>query len=316
MEVGKEAITARDEKLAMVRQQMDEASADIKEIDAPEAEVETETEDTPDTETEQPEEETETEVEEEADSGEEKPQTRDSSLTRELNKIRSQKREAERLREEADAERQVERQTWEAEKARLVEENKKLQANVPPPQPFVEYAKSKGINDPKDVKELYDTFKLQLDVDYGSKLAAIDEKIQTFEKKETERAELTAWDDSMRHFDGEFQKILPSLEADYKPSSEQLSQVYDLLADVAHDQKYADKDLDYVLYKEAEKFEAILGSRKRKGFISRSAPQRAGLADKETLNDEHSRIMALRKEQQSKKTKGDGFDGPVGDTNI
>lgn len=291
----------RDERLAKIREDMgqapaqDEAAAAEAEEESPEVEAE-----------EEPAQETETEVEstetEEEPQEESQAQQPFSSLTRELNTIRTQKRELE-------AQRESDKAAWEAEKARLVEENTTFKKNAPPPQPFVEYAKTKGINDPKDVKELYDVFKNQFDQDYGTKLSAIDEKIATFEKTEAERTEAAAYDNSMRHFDSEWSVIVPVIESEYKPTSEQMQQAYDLVAELAHTEKYHDKDLDYVVYKEAAQIEDILGGRKRRTFL----PARGGAAresgDRQPVyGSEHERIMALRREQKSKINSNDGFE--------
>lgn len=296
----------RDARIAQIREDMgqsqaqDEAATEVEE-ESPEAEsdnVEIQETVSEDTESEEAEEGTETREESAAT----KPF---SSLTRELNSIRTQKREAEARAEAAEAGKTA----WEAERTRLIEENASLKKNAPPPEPFIEYAKSRGIADPKEVKELYDVFKTQLDSELGSKLAVIDQKIATFEHAEQERTQSSAWDESMRKFDAEWSEFLPSIEAEYKPDSAKLQEVYDLVADLSHSEKYHDKDLDYVLYKESEQIEGILGSRKRRTFL----PVRGGIKEtaergKSTYGSEHERIMALRSEQKQKINSADGFD--------
>lgn len=269
-----------------------------------EAPVEEETE----TEIETPEEEEETEVETEVDTDteeeepteetEEEPQPRDKSVFRQLNEIRTQKRQAE------------------AEKAELlekynkvIEENTTLKANLPPPQPFIDYAKKNGIEDPKGIKDLYDTFRTQMEEDFGTKINKLDEKIQTYEAKEVEREEQGAYDVSMQKLTGEWTEVLPIIESEYKPNATQVEQAFTLMADLAHEQKYVDKELDYILFKEASKFEEIFGGRKRRTMFSSHGRAAGDEGKREVKRDgSHESIMALMREQKAKMHAGDGFD--------
>ncbi len=245
------------------------------------------------------EEETEEEVEEKSDDTEDEPepQNRDKSVFRQLNEIRSQKR------------------ALEAEKTKLLEdynkaleENKTLKANQPPPQPFVDFAKKQGISDPKQVVEMYDLFKTNMEADFGSKITALDEKLKSFEQNESARAEANAYNESMAKLTDEWREVVPFIEGEYKPTAQQLDEAFALMADLGHEQQYADKELDYILFKEAPKFEEIFGARKRRTMFSARGRTETSTTQKKAYNSEHERIMALRKEQQDKKSSGDGYD--------
>ena len=243
------------------------------------------------------EEETEEEIEEESGDTEEdtESQTRDKSVFRQLNEIRSQKRALE-----------AEKQKLLDDYNKALEENKTLKANQPPPQPFVDFAKRQGISDPKQVVEMYDLFKSNMEADFGSKISALDQKLQSFEQKETERAEANAYNDSMAKLTDEWRNVVPFIEGEYKPSAQQLDEAFALMADLGHEQQYADKELDYILFKEQAKFEEIFGARKRRtmfssrGRVDTSTPQRKAYAS------DHERIMAMRKEMKEKQAGEDG----------
>lgn len=270
-----------------------EAPAEEAEIETPEVETESE-----EVETSDEEEETEEENEEESDDTETEfdSQPRDKSVFRQLNEIRSQKRAAE-----------AEKATALEELAKLKEENATLKKNQPPPQPFVEYAKRQGIEDPKQVVEMYDLFKSQMEQDFGSKIDALDQKIQGYEAKEQERAEQGAFQESMGKLTDEWTQVTPVIESEYKPTATQMDEAFSLMADLAHTQKYVDKDLDYILFKEASQFEQIFGARKRTGMLS--ARGRASSESKTPIRRDgsHEAIMALQREQKAKMAAGDGF---------
>ena len=263
------------------------------EEEAPEVETPAETDDTV-----TGEEETEEEEQAESDDTEEEtePQTRDKSVFRQLNEIRSQKR------------------ALEAEKTKLLEdynkaleENTKLKANQPPPQPFVDFAKKQGISDPKQVVEMYDLFKSNMEADFGTKITALDEKLKTFEEKENQRAETNAYNESMEKLTDEWRQVVPFIEGEYKPTAQQLDEAFALMADLGHEQKYADKELDYILFKEAPKFEEIFGARKRRTMFSARGRTETSTSQRKTYASEHERIMALRKEMKDKQSSADGY---------
>jgi hypothetical protein len=272
-------------------------------VDAPaeEAVIETPAESTDEEEVETPatEEETEEESEEESDDTEEDTdsQPRDKSVFRQLNEIRSQKRAAE-----------AEKDKLLAELAKSQEENKALKANQPPPQPFVDFAKSKGIENPTDVKEMYDLFRSQMEEDFGAKINALDEQIKTFAAAESARSEQTAYNDSMGKLTDEWSQVLPVIESEYKPNAAQSEQAFQLMAELAHSEKYHDKELDYILFKEAPKFEEIFGARKRRTMFSSHGRSNAESKQPPKRDGSHESIMALRREQQSKMHGADGFD--------
>lgn len=273
------------------KKQSEKVETEVEETEEEAPEVEIESEDP----TEEVEESEEVETKEE--DLEEEPQNRDKSVFRQLNEIRSQKRALE-----------SERQQLLDEQKKLKDEVDALKKNLPPPQPFLDFAKSKGINDAKDVKEMYDLFKGQLDQDIGSKLDALNAKIESFETKEVERTEQNAYNESMSKLSGEWKEVLPVIESEYKPNSEQMEKAFELMADLAHEQKYADKELDYILFKEQEKFEEIFGARKRKTLFP-ARGRASGESKQPTRRDgSHESIMALKKEMDAKKMSSDTFD--------
>jgi hypothetical protein len=281
----------QDERVAKAREGMGLPPKVEAEIETPVEETETEEVETPE------EEETETE-EEPAESDdteeEEEPQTRDKSVFRQLNEIRSQKRQAE-----------AEKAAALEELNKIREENASLKANLPPPQPFLDYAKANGINDPKQIQSLYDTFRGQLELDLGSKINALSEKVASYETKEVERQEANAFHESMVKLDGEWKEVAPFVEAEYKPTATQMEEAKSLMAELAHNEQYHDKELDYILYKEAPQFEQIFGARKRRTmFSSHGRVQSTGEVRRN--ESEHDRIMRLKKEQTDKMNTNDG----------
>ena len=285
----------QDERVKAAREGMGyEAEAPAEQEEAPEEEPTTETDDTA-----QVEDEPEEENQEESDDTEENtdPQNRDKSVFRQLNEIRSQKRQA-----EAEKAKVLE------EYNKLLEENKSLKANQPPPQPFVDFAKRQGISDPKQVVEMYDLFKSNMEADFGTKISALDEKLKSFEEKENERAESNAYNESMSKLTDEWKEVLPVIEDEYKPNAQQMDEVFSLMADLAHSEKYHDKELDYILFKEASQFEQILGSRKRRTMFSARGRNTGESVPRRGDESDHERIMRLRKEMKDKINAGDGFD--------
>lgn len=270
-----------------------EAAVEETEIEAPEVETEPETVETVTEEESITEEET---AESDDTEEEEEPQPQDKSVFRQLNEIRSQKRQA----EAALAER-------EAAFAKLQEENTALKANQPPPQPFLDWAKANQITDPTQVKSMYDLFRGQLEQDLGKQISSLQTKVEGFEQLEAERQEQGAYTASMGKLTDEWSEVLPVIEGEYKPNSEQLDQAFALMADLAHDAKYHDKELDYILYKEAPQFEQIFGARKRRTMFS-SHGRASGEVKPVTRRDgSHESIMALRAEMKAKMAQGDGF---------
>ena len=270
-----------------------EVEAETEEKSAPEVETEPE-------EVEKPTDEVETEEEEQSESDDteedDEPQTRDKSVFRQLNEIRSQKRALE-----------TEKQKLLEDYNKALEENKTLKANQPPPQAFQDWAKTNGVQDPKQVQSLYETFRSELDKDVGGKIAALDAKIQSFEQKELERGEANAYNESMAKLTDEWREVVPFIEGEYKPTAQQLDDAFALMADLGHEQQYADKELDYILFKEAPKFEEIFGARKRRTMFSARGRTETSTTQKKTYNSEHERIMAMRKEMKEKQSSGDGY---------
>lgn len=281
----------------------------------PKAQVEIE--EAPVTETEskevEPSEEEETEIEEEStesDDTEEddEPQARTKTPFQQFNEERSKLR-AERA---ALAKERAEQAQIIKERDQFLEENKVLKANQPPPQPFLEYAKSQGIQDPTAVKKLYDVFRTQMEEDFGKKINDLDQKLQSYETSEAERAQANAYQESVSLLKNEWSEVLPFIESEYKPTPAQADEAFKLMEDLAHDERYHDKELDYILFKEADKFEQIFGARKRRTMFSSHGRSNTGETVRKN-ESEHERIMRMRKEQQDKKNSLDGGFDVVGE---
>lgn len=288
----------RDERVNKIREEQglppraEVAVEEETEIETPEVET---AEEVPVEESE--EEEAEEEIEEESGEEETDTQPPDKTVFRQLNVIRSQKREAEALQKE----------TLEKLNA-VLEENASLKANLPPPQPFVDFAKAKGIQDPKEVKDMYDLFRDELAKDLGSKVGALEAKIQGFEEMEQKRQEAGALQESMGKLRTEWSEIAPFIESEYKPTAEQSEKAFELMAELAHDERYHDKEVDYILFKEASQFENIFGARKRRTmFPSRGRAATDSVKTPVKRDGSHESIMAMKRERDAIKAGGDGF---------
>lgn len=192
-----------------------------------------------------------------------------TSVYGQLNNIRSQKREAD----------QVIRKMLEATGATSAEDAlaaiTKLKESQPVPQAFQEFAKQHGIEDPKVLRDLYDVFGAETKREMNEALKPFREQLEKVQGTISETENKNAWNDSLAHMDTEWKGVLPQIEQAYKPDAAKISQAHDLMAELAHSEKYHDKELDYILYKEAPQFEAIFGAPKRKTMFSARAPLRA-----------------------------------------
>lgn len=279
----------RDNRINKIREDMGQpakAKAEVEE-EAPEDEAEEESEvETPTAEEESEEEESE---EESVESDEEEdPQPRNTSAFRTLNQERSKWREE---RQQLIDQREKEKAEYEAQIA-------DFKKNLPPPQPFVDFAKKQGINDPKQVVEMFDLFKSQMASDFDSKIVDLTTKIETFQAQENGRQEQAAYSESMGKLSDEWKEVLPTIQSEYKPTAEQAEQAFELMSELAHDERYHDKELDYILFKEAQKFEEIFGARKRRTMFS-SHGRPAGGDEKTPIKRDgsHESIMAMKKER-------------------
>lgn len=206
-------------------------------------------------------EEAETEESEEEESGEQEPQPRDRSVFRQLNEIRSQKRA-----EEADKKRLLDligAQNVEDAAAILA----KLQESAPLSEEFLVAAAEMGVEDPQNLKKLADLVAGQVRSNIASEITPMREQLSKLEETTEGTLAQQEFDESVAHMDEEWNEVLPLIESEYAPTPTQAKAARDLMVEFSHDEKYFDKELDYILYREQEKFEEVLGSRKRKGML-------------------------------------------------
>lgn len=244
------------------------------EIDAPE-EVEEETHVEPET--------TEEEEQEDESSA---IQPRKESVFQQFNEVRSQKRQAE-------AEKQ---QLLEMMGATSIEEARQkmqeLQAAQPLSPEFIEAAKEMGIEDPETLKKVSDLIVGQVRKEFAPMRQNIESSASIIQEAQAQRE----WNESVEEFNGEWSEVLPLLEAEYKPTPTQTKAVYDYLVDISHNEEYYDKELDYILYKEQDNLEGLLGARKRKTMLT-SRGQSQAVEDKgmfKRVDGSHASVLAAR----------------------
>lgn len=246
-------------------------SIETPEIGSPETEMEApEVEQTPAAEEEvaedAPAESEQSETEEESQPG--------TSVYQELNKIRGQKRTAEAATE----------QILKAIGAGSVEEAmvslKKLKENQPVPEAFVEFAKAQGIEDPKVLKATYDLFSAETKRETSEAINALREEFGGIKGVVEQDQSKREWQDSLAAMDTEWEKdALPLIQDTYKPDAQKVTQAHTLMAELAHSEKYHDKELEYILYKEAPQFEAIFGAPKRRTMLPARGAARSLVKD-------------------------------------
>lgn len=261
------------------------------EVDSPEEETQApEVEQTPESETEteegQPAESPEGDEGEEAQPG--------TSVYKQLNEIRSQKRES-------DA---VARKILSAIGAGTVEEAvaaiQKLKENQPLPEEFSNFAKEHGIEDPKVLKGMYDLFSAETKRETGEAIASLREELGGIKGAVEQDHSKREWEESLSAMNSEWQEqALPVIENTWKPDSAKVGEAHKLMAELAHSEKYHDKELEYILYKERPQFEAIFGAPKRKTMLPARGAARSLVPDKPagTLtkpDGSHESIMAAR----------------------
>ena len=113
-----------------------------------------------------------------------------------------------------------------------------------------------------------------------SELTQVKNKLSEYESKEKERSEERIIAEQEEIFNEEFKEVLPSIKEQFPNASrEQIEAAKEKLDELAHSEKYAEVELDYVLYKEKEELGKILFSPKVRGPESDST-------NEETLEDD------------------------------
>lgn len=197
----------------------------------------------------------------EEESEEEEGNQTGTSVYQQLNEIRSQKRAT-------DA---ANKKILEAIGANSPEDAltaiAKLKENQPVSEAFAAFAKDHGIEDPKVLRGMYDLFSAETKREMTDALKPIQEALGNVKSTVEARESENAWSESLTHMNNEWKGVLPGIEATYKPDSGKMQQAHDLMAELAHTEKYHDKELEYILYKEQEQFEKIFGAPKRRTML-------------------------------------------------
>jgi hypothetical protein len=249
-----------------------------------------------------------TETDEEEDTVEPQARPKGKSVFKQLNEVRTQKRES-----DAKANELLEligASSIEDARSKITE----LRSTAPLSEEFVQAAKEMGVEDPENLKKLADLVGKQVRSSIDSELKPLKDTASSLQEWQEERAQRNEYEESMEQFNSEWAEVLPVIEQNYRPTPTQAKQAETLLSELAHSEDYHDKELDYILFKEQDKFEAILGNPRRKGMI-----RARGIAQpvKEEVNtnglpkidrDSHSSIMNARKRLQAIKTQDDFTD--------
>ena len=226
-------------------------------IDEPEEEVTPEPEETEE-ESEEPD---ETEEDTGEDDTEPEPQPRHTSVFKQLNKIRTEKRESDaNLRKVLDL---VGAESLEDAESKIME----LRKSEPLSDEFIQAAKEMGIEDPTALKTLATLVATQVKKDIDPRLNPLSERLESFSKTQEAVQQERELQESIAQATGEWNELLPMIESMYKPSAVQAEKAKELMLQLAHSEKYQDKELDYILYKEGDQFESILGAPKRKTML-------------------------------------------------
>lgn len=269
------------------------------EIDSPEGtevipeKVETEVTPEEEQEVEQPEEEVQTEA----------PQPRDRSVFKQLNEIRTQKRESEAR----------EKQLLELVGATSIEDAQVKIAELKSFQPmspdFVEFAAELGVEDPETVKKLSDFLVGQVKKEFQPIQQRVEEGANTVEQAKAQQE----YQESMQQFDTEWGEVLPVIEQEYKPTATQLKKAKDYLAEIAHSEEYYDKELDYILYREQDNLEDILGAPKRKTMLTSRGQSQAPRQESMLIKPDGSHASILRARDNLRNIAGrDQFEAEEG----
>lgn len=190
------------------------------------------------------------------------------TVFRELNEIRTQKRAA-----EADT-----KKILDLVGATSVEDAvakiESLRSSAPLSPEFAEAAREMGVEDPENLKRLSDLISKQVRGEMAGEIEPLKQRIGEYEAGAADMAAEREWSASVAAMDEEWAGLAPAIEAEYKPDTQTLAKARELMVELAHSEEYHDKELEYVLWREQERFEEILGNRRRRSMLpARGAPQ-------------------------------------------
>lgn len=127
--------------------------------------------------------------------------------------------------------------------------------------------------DPEKTRKLIEVARKGIETLTPEDKAALEEYKASKEQREKDAAERAAREEA-EEFNTEWATVLPEFKKQFpNASEEQIAAAKQKMDELAHTEKYAETDLDYVMFKERETFGKILFSPKQKTFESpRVAP--------------------------------------------
>lgn len=103
------------------------------------------------------------------------------------------------------------------------------------------------------------------------------------------------------HFDNEWKAVEPTLKKQYPNASEsELSQAKEELDKLAHSKEFHKYDLDYIVFKNQDKFASILKVSGKKGIEQSKSPQEMEVSDEELVDIEEM-TPAVMKAREAKR---------------
>lgn len=172
---------------------------------------------------------------------------------------------------------------------------------------FIEKAKAAGLDEEaiKNLTIVVDSIKEDLEASSGKVTPEIQSKMESMEKKisKFEQAEAIASD--IKYFNKSWNGYVPTLEKEYPDiSSDEAEKVKSFVDKIWHTEKYADKEIDYVVFKNRDAIDALISPRK-KGFetgrtqgISQNKGRKMTLPDNPTDKDLRDMDKLLSDEAQ------------------
>jgi hypothetical protein len=114
--------------------------------------------------------------------------------------------------------------------------------------------------DPEVLKNIIDIARKGVETSPEDKALLEQVKVMQAEREEFEQKQI---------FETEFKAVLPTLKEQFpNASEEQIEKAKELLDEISHTEKYHDKDIDYVVFKEKEQLAKVLFSPKKATFES------------------------------------------------
>jgi len=174
-----------------------------------------------------------------------------------------------------------------------------MKTSVAPSTEFLDAAKELGIEDPENVQKLFSLFKTTIEKD------VVEGKVKPMEKQMGDLMDAVAPILSAQAVEKEWSEFVPQLEEQFPDASRsQLKEARKLMTDLAQTEKYTNSKMDFILFKELDQFEDIIGPTKRRTMLpSRSRPDapaenksKNGLPDIDPTS--HESILKGRREMK------------------